>query len=67
VMSLYDGTSFRSFSYVALSKSTWLFNLSRTFPFDHFCKYIVWKLTNTTNYFNLWATLLFLCRYHQSH
>lgn len=38
VISLYCGTSFNSFSYVGLSKSTWLFNLSRTFPLDHFCK-----------------------------
>jgi hypothetical protein len=36
VMSLYDGTSLYNFSYVALSNKTWLFNLSRTFPFDHF-------------------------------
>lgn len=36
VMSLYDGTSFNSLSYDALSNKTWLFNLSRTFPLDHF-------------------------------
>ncbi len=36
VINLYVGTSFNSFSYVALSNKTKLFNLSRDFPFDHF-------------------------------
>merc|ERR1712189_141011 len=36
VINLYDGTSLYNLSYVALSKRTKLFNLSRTFPFDHF-------------------------------
>merc|ERR1712025_1367303 len=36
VINLYDGTSLYNLSYVALSKRTRLFNLSRTFPFDHF-------------------------------
>lgn len=36
VINLYCGTSLSSFSYVPLSNKTWLFNLSRTFPLDHF-------------------------------
>ena len=36
VISLYVGTSLSSLSYVALSKSTKLFNLSLVFPLDHF-------------------------------
>lgn len=36
VINLYDGTSLYNFSYVGLSNKTWLFNLSRTFPLDHF-------------------------------
>lgn len=39
VISLYCGTSLYNLSYVALSNNTWLFNLSRTFPFDHFYKF----------------------------
>lgn len=38
VINLYAGTSFNNLSYEPLSNRTWLFNLSRTFPFDHFCK-----------------------------
>lgn len=38
VINLYWGTSLYSLSYVALSNNTWLFNLSRTFPLDHFCR-----------------------------
>jgi hypothetical protein len=36
VIILYLGTSACSFSYVALSKRTWLFTFSFIFPFDHF-------------------------------